>query len=251
MAGVLNQQTTILTQLMSMVADLHSDRESNRLHTPVQESTISYLHNELADVRDQLCHANAKLAVLKMPPGAETVPARRRPRDGSPCKSPRVELPTKASSPTGTNSAVSQAQPRGPLFGQPIDPAQVPIPTPAPAPTHVPGPHRALVYGAEAAAVAESNTNKEMHISIVLQDLYKTGRLRLSDWTKIDPPKTITEKSLFKCTMELVQEVVSDNERDSLRKSGISEDNLEGITQTIQRNCMKKMLEYEGLDPHI
>jgi hypothetical protein len=99
------------------------------------------------------------------------------------------------------------------------DPAEV-LCTPQSAPEQATGqvsvPHT-LSYTAEAKAMAEGTGKKKMFLSLVLQDLYKGIHLKGPMWKDIAlPPQKYTEpSSSLKNTLELVEIVITDEERRS------------------------------------
>jgi hypothetical protein len=59
---------------------------------------------------------------------------------------------------------------------------------------------------------AESCSNKNKYISVVLQALYRDGIFRAPGFEKIDVPDQYNEKQLMRNTLELVEVVLSDEE---------------------------------------
>jgi hypothetical protein len=113
-------------------------------------------------------------------------------------------------------------------------------------------PPRKLQYGAEAKATAESNSNSNMYISTVLQDLYRTGHLKAAVWKNIEVPGgKYSEKQSLKNTLELVEKVISKEQRTTLKAEGATDEWLELFGKEIEKKCMAKMLQYEGIDPDI
>ena len=71
-------------------------------------------------------------------------------------------------------------------------------------------PPRELVYVFEARRTAKGNSNKEMFIYLVLQELYQFRFLKVPVWTDIDTPRhDYKESSLLKNTIELVESVIT------------------------------------------
>ena len=111
---------------------------------------------------------------------------------------------------------------------------------------------RQLIYGAEAKDIAESKINKDMYISVMLQDLHKEGLLKADVWKDISEfPNQYSEKSLVSYMLELVEVVLSGDERNILSDLNTTKENLATTAKAVETKCMKKMLEYEGVDPEI
>jgi hypothetical protein len=106
-------------------------------------------------------------------------------------------------------------------------------------------------HGAGARAIAETTGNSKMYISLVLQDLYKGGHLKAPVWAKISPPVVYKEGSSLKNSLELVEIVITTQERDAFMTDGMSPSDLETMSRSIQTKCMNKMLVYEGGDPAV
>lgn len=81
--------------------------------------------------------------------------------------------------------------------------------------------------------MAQSVSNCNMLISTVLVDLYKKGSLKAKAWKNIEVPSKYTEKQSLKNMLEL------------------SDEWLESSAQEIEKKCMDKMLQYEGIDAEI
>jgi hypothetical protein len=107
-----------------------------------------------------------------------------------------------------------------------------------------------LWYGAEARS-EEGSGNKKKFISLVLQDLYRSHHLKALVWKDIALPKHYTEHSSLKNTLELVEIVITDEERDAFTADGTSAKNLEMYGKRIEKKCMNQMLLYEGGDPSV
>jgi hypothetical protein len=109
-------------------------------------------------------------------------------------------------------------------------------------------PPRELVYGAEARRTAkQGNSNKDMFISLVLQDLHRRRLLKAPVWTGIDPPRhDYKERSLLKNTLELVESVITDEECEAFTADGMSAADLEKNGKSVEKRCMSQILLYEG-----
>ena len=100
-------------------------------------------------------------------------------------------------------------------------------PAPQQAPSHALPPSAALpprkvVYGAEASITSEVNSNKEMFISIILQDLYWSCLLKAPVWKDIDTPRNeYNGRSLLKNKLELVESVITVEEREAFIYDGM------------------------------
>ena len=106
------------------------------------------------------------------------------------------------------------------------------------------------MYGAEARITAKGNSNKEIFISLVLQYLYQHCLLKFPVWTDIYPPShNYKERSLLKNTLELVESVITVEERESFTADGTSAAYLEKCGRSIEKRCMIQILLYEGVIP--
>ena len=236
MATVMNQQTKLMIQMKSMMGDM---QVNYRQHSSSQQSAISGLQNDVASLRGELALANSKLSVFKTPDAA----TRRRlhaavdqagGEDGA-NKRPRIE---------DSPAAAPTAQGDIPPHQLATDPQQAPARAPPPAAAPPP---RELVYGAEARRTAEGNSNKDMFISLVLQDLYRRRLLKAPVWTDIDPPRhDYKERSFLKIALELVESVITAEEREAFTADGTSAADLEKFSKSIEKRCMSQILLYEG-----
>lgn len=253
MATVMNQQSELLMQLTAIVSDMKREQDTNRQNMMSQQMTISDLQNTAASLQEELARANSKLAVFRTPPNAVASSVTRRHlhaevdqaggEDGG-NKSPRLELPV-------TPAAAPGAVPPHRSVPAPAPaPQQAPALAPSRAAAPVPAP-RGLLYGAEARATAEGNSNEDMFIFLVLQNLHSRGLLKASVWKDIEPPKHYSEHSLLKNTLELVEIVITDEERKAFTADGTSATDLETFSKSIEKRCMNQMLVYEGGDPAV
>ena len=90
-----------------------------------------------------------------------------------------------------------------------------------------------------------------MYISVVLENLYGKGLLRSKKWAQLPSPSYCKEQSHFRYTMELVETVVTPEERTFLEGKDAEKEVLHETTRKIQDRCMEQMLLYEGSDPDI
>ena len=90
-----------------------------------------------------------------------------------------------------------------------------------------------------------------MFISLVLQDLYVCGYLKAPSWKEIEPPRQYSERSLLRFTLELVEKVITDDERKAFTADGTSAADLEKFGKSVEKNCMHQMLLYKGGDPSV
>jgi hypothetical protein len=211
-----------------------------------QQSTMSDLYDKVASLEAELAWAANKLAVFKAPLQAVAL-----------------------SSATTTMSSTARQQLHAEVDHQPgndengggsnksrrlEDPAEVlctPQSAPEQATCQLSIPHT-LSYTAEAKAMAEGTGNTKRFVSIVLQDLYKGFHLKAPLRKDIAlPPQKYTEPSSLKNTLELVEIVITDEERTAFTIGGMSATDLEKCGKSIEKKCMHQMLVYEGGDPAV
>ena len=196
----------------------------------------SSLQNELADVHRQLDSASEKLVVLKTPPQG-----RRRSHvevelvgdadANSPNKNQCVEssafAPSSAApSAAGVAAAVATAQ-------------QAALPP------------RQLSYTNQAKIVTESKGTKGITVAQVLQELHRGRHLSGAAWNvSVTPPSHYKEKKSVTYVLELVEFVISDEERVVFQSpcDKVTDEQLEQTSRNVQQMCMDKMLEFEGED---
>jgi hypothetical protein len=201
LAAVLNQQSQLLMQLTAGMSDIKAELVSEQRKNSDLDDNVAFLTEELA-------RANRKLAVFKTPPPAVASSSASRTRThaevdqpggdgggGGGSKSRRLEHPAE-----GLRGAQSSGAP---------EQARVPSGT---ARSAARVPRQELCYGAEARG-QEASTDRNKYVSIVLQDLYRTGHLKAPVWKDIAFPKHYNERSLLKNTLELVEMVITDEER--------------------------------------
>lgn len=233
-ATVLNQQTQLMLEMQSDLRELRKDKEQAALRETASQRRISFLENEYRSVQSQLAHANGKLGLLKTPP------SRTRERedggDGSigGSKSPRLESRSSPSRSSTTTDEAAATLPSPPEQQQQLPPASA---------------ARTLVYGAEAKAAAEPDSNKNITISALLVDMYKQGRLTGPSWKDVSVPPKYSEKQMVKNTLELCEYVMSDEEKTALKTTGLSEEALITHSKSVQMNSFRMMWEFEGDDP--
>jgi hypothetical protein len=222
--------------------EIHDGRHASQLPTTqFLLTTIGNLRSQhdVASLRGELALANSKLSVLKTPDAA----TRRRlhaavdqagGEDGA-NKRPRIE-----DAPAAAPAAQGDIPPRQLAPDPQQAPAWAPLPAAAPPP-------RELVYGTEARRTAEGNSNMDMFISLVLQDLYRRRLLKAPLWTDIDPPRhDYKERSLLKNTLELVKSVNTVEKREAFTADGMSAVDLEKFGKSVEKRCMSQILLYEG-----
>jgi hypothetical protein len=223
MAAVMNQQSHALQQIMAMVSDMKTQLEQEEQTRLTQQRTIS-------DLDERLARTNAKLAVFRTPPDAAASSSgagRRRMRandgedDNGDAQRRRVDRPA------GAAPALERVAPAMPRVE--------------------------LRYTAEARTVAEVSSNKGAYISLVLGALYRSGHLNQAPvWKTITPPQNLySEVSLLKYSLELVEVVITAEERSAFTATGTTDADLMRHGAAIEKKCMKQMLLYEGLDPGV
>jgi hypothetical protein len=252
MAMVLNQQTQLLIEIRSDVHELKRKSDMDQVYMVTLRQDNAELHNQVALLKDQLDHAQYKLGFLKTPPGSYQQQCCEKENeqggDGNsagkrPCLGEQVSTVVAASALTrGSASLVNTAA------AQQIAPPHAAIRFAA---ASQPA-RRGLIYGAEAKDT-ESKSNKRFYIAMVLEQLYKQGRLSgLGSWKAIDPPSAqFTEKSSLRNTLELCEVVLSEEDAKVLKKPGSSDEDVKTHAKSIEQKCMSKMLQYEGVDPDV
>jgi hypothetical protein len=75
----------------------------------------------------------------------------------------------------------------------------------------------------------------------------------LGSWKAIDPPSAqFTEKSSLRNTLvELCEVVLSEEDAKVLKKPGTSDEDVKTHAKSIEQKCMRKMLQFEGVDPDV
>jgi hypothetical protein len=63
--------------------------------------------------------------------------------------------------------------------------------------------------------------------------------------------KCYNVKQLMRNTLELVEVVLSDEERTVFMSDGATDEDLERVGKSIENKCLTKILEYEGTDPEV
>jgi len=94
-------------------------------------------------------------------------------------------------------------------------------------------------------AVQKAKIKSDTDISEALKLLHREHLLTGDGWQKISVPKPYAEKWALSNTLELVELVISPDEREKLKDVACSQDDLNKIANSIQSKCMEKMLVYE------
>ena len=104
-----------------------------------------------------------------------------------------------------------------------------------------------LLFGAQAKQTA-TEIGKGVTISMLLTDLFKSGHLKYSKWTTITPPTKYKEKWALKNTLELCDQVVTEEEKAALKRTDLSHTDLMTHVKDIEKRAFRKMWELEGKD---
>ena len=91
-----------------------------------------------------------------------------------------------------------------------------------------------------------------MFIYLVLRDLYRHHLLKVPVWTYIDPPRhDYKDRSLSKHNLELVESVITVEEREAITSEGTPAADLEKFGKSVEKRCMSRILLYEGGRPEV
>jgi hypothetical protein len=255
MCAAMNQNQRMLMQIHTMMSDMKRDQAKDR-----QEmlSHVGFLRRELA-------YANKKLSVFQTPPP------------------PNADLPPNTDSVAVASYSEGTARRRLHAEVDPLglkddddgsggnkkarseDPAELLItPQSAPEQAQAPEPHlvphpRELGCGVEVPArasvaeVSNSNSNKGLHISMILPVLYRSDcfAVNVSNKIMILRHTTYEDHSLLSNTMQLVEVVMTKEERHAFMSRGTAPADLERFAKSIEKKCMQQMLVYEGTDTSI
>ena len=107
------------------------------------------------------------------------------------------------------------------------------------------------MHGAAAKKVAEGKSNKDLYVSVLIQELCKNGQFRAAVWKDIPAPHYITEKSALRYVLELIQLVATEEEREILSEGNVDDTRLESCSRSLEKRCMEQMLRCEGVDPEV
>jgi hypothetical protein len=189
-------QGVTISEQHDTIATLRDELRRNR-------NKLATLHSTVATLQDDLHSTRAKLESVRTPPGLASSMASSQHAQGArtesdhPSKSPKVTESDRPSKSLKVN--------QGQEFAAPCE----------------------LVYGAEARTQAESCSNKNKYILVVLQALYRDGFLRAPGFEKIDVPDQYNEKQLMRNTLELLEVVLSDKEGTVFMSDGATDMDLE------------------------
>jgi len=235
-AEVINQQSYLLCEFKSMVGGLVRAQEDDSSFIESQLRTIALLQDTIENLKQFMTHTNKKLEVFKTPPSEATLQGKHHHGVAFGNQSLQYNVAEEMEAEAGqvcTNVLAIETQEKR-MTSAPVAPSV---------------PDFQLTYGNEAKTISESRSQKGMDVSSCIKLLYKSGFLKSSNRKNIDPPRHIfTEKSLMVYVLELVESLVSKEEKDIL-KGSVTDEWLETFATSIEEKCMKKMLEYEGGDP--
>lgn len=212
MSTVINQHTEVLQSISQKLNDMITERRDLINYIATQSATITSFQTTVHKLQDQLNAANKKLSVLRTPPNVEDT--------FSPPSAKRLFC--------GTSETASEKQPG---FEEPLIKDIYP-----------------LIYGAEAKEKAEATSEKNKYLSTVLIDLYHNGCFHATNILKhCTVPFHYQERQLVENCLELVDLVITDDEKKVLISKDASAEWLQTFGKNIEARCMLKLLEYEGL----
>lgn len=119
--------------------------------------------------------------------------------------------------------------------------ASTAVAAPAPSATE------ALFYTARASE--KDKIKGTTNVSVVLRQLHRGHHLTGENWAKLTVPTAYEDKWAVTNILELVEVVITPEERQALQNRSTSESIVVNFANRIERKCMDKMLRYEGKDP--
>ena len=172
-----------MIQMKSMIGNMQVKYQQ---HSSSQQLAISGLKNDITSLWRKLDLANSKLSVFKTLDAAVTSSVIRRHLHATDDQTNGEDGFKKRPSIKDTQDTALAVQVDVPPRQLVPDPQQAPVWAQPPA---VAMPPRELVYSTEARITAEGNSNKDIFISLVLQDLYRRRLLKVPVCMNIDPPR--------------------------------------------------------------
>jgi len=230
-AIVLNQHTDLLLKLHTMVSEMQRSNEESGQRITSQERTISALENNVSQLSQKLAQSEAKLGMLKTPPTAATPLA-------------QSQLASKRRLASDDDVAVSSSSKRVAASASiPSAPIVASTAAAAPALSAI----EALSYTARASEMEKIKGTTD--ISVVLGQLHRGHYLTGENWAELSVPTAYEDKWAVTNILELVEVVISPEERQALQNTATSESIVVNVANSIERKCMDKMFLYEGKDP--
>jgi hypothetical protein len=116
-----------------------------------------------------------------------------------------------------------------------------------------------LIFGNEAKTLSEKGGGKGVNIATVLQTMHEGGYFSNTPTLSIKDcpvPPQFYEAAKLKYCLELIDWVITEDERFVLRRRPVMEENSNGMTlkdlyHNIQERCMDQMYVFEGKDPEL
>ena len=221
-AATLNQCVALLTTMSTDINELKLQNGNAITTIATQKSQISQLHNEIAGLKSGLHESKKKLAFIRTPESSPPT---------------RARTATKRSADESVLAAANSDDSRSSTRQR----------------TTATSTARKLDYGNEARAVAESHSDGEKQIKNAIVHMAMDGLLYNPDLKDTDIPKSYSDRQKMVNTLELMQIVISAEERQILTSAAKNEDKeaLIQVSEQLQRKCMDQMCVYEQIDPEI
>jgi hypothetical protein len=246
-ATVQNQQTAMMIQMQASLSRMESAQDGYIQRFATNEQTESGLHDRVAALEGQLYNARQKLACIKTPPGATLLESTALTRQSEAAEN--IEGTNRGSKSRRLND--SQDASTGRWEAAPSLEVAPPALVAARQRRAPAVPPRKLVYGAEARA-AEKSSDANQFVSVVLRSLHTKGLLNATNFGNVNLPQgEYTQKQSMLNTLELVEVVISDEERKVVKSHSAAAADLEVIWKNVEKKCMDQMLEYEGGSPEV
>jgi hypothetical protein len=236
-ALVLNQNNQVLMEMKTMLVEVSKVQANAHAYMSSQAATIRELHNEINSLQRNLQRAEQKLRFLKTPPSSSQSQQRSR-RRYKEIEEEDIEL--------NINTKIA------PLFNEGDEISYGSSSSNSSSNKKLQTtmtksiPQRPLLYSAEAKKISEDKTNKDFFLSRCMKDLYERNLLSQKKWSNIQVPALYEEKHFLKSTLELVEVVITDEDKNVLKNPGATAEWLADFGSRIEDQCMAKMQEYEG-----
>lgn len=98
---------------------------------------------------------------------------------------------------------------------------------------------------------ADETFKSTTKVTPMLCELRRQGLLKVAKWADIQVPHNFKEKFCVRNTLELIDVVISSEERASFQDKDADESTIMGDGKSIETKCLLKLLEYEKKDPGV